>query len=117
MLGRSLVIVALLLFAIGVAPSLALWWLWRRNGPPSDRRGMAFAALAFAAGVAAMVVLGPFVGFRPTTFTYPLVALAVLLGSWKELNRDSRRVSGAARDAADEDEEVDRFRGGGTSLG
>ena len=110
-------VVALLMFGAGIAPALGLWWLWRRSGPPHDRLGMALAALALAVGVAVMLAIGPALGFRSTPFTYLPLVVAVLLGSWRELDRDSRRVSGAERDAAAEDEEVDRLRGDGTSLG
>lgn len=64
-----------------------------------------------------MLAVGPSWGFRSTPFTYLPLVVVMLLGSWRELDRGSRRVSGAARDAADEDEEADRFHGGGTSLG
>ena len=106
-----------LLLVVGVVPAAVLWWRWRRTTPPGDNVGMALAAGVFFLGLGAMFATASALGLRPTALECVWLAFIVLFASWKELARNPRRVSPLDADAAAEDEEADRFRGGGTSLG
>ena len=108
---------AFLLFVVGFLPAGGLAWLWRRTGTPGDVMGMALAALAYVVGLGAMFGVAWSLGTWPTAQTCVWLAFPVLFGLWRELVRNPDRVGPLAADAAAEDEEVDRLRGEGTSLG